>query len=534
MDHSKATHTSTGFECEFVEQPKELPFECPVCLLVLREPHTTSCSCGNNFCRGCIERSKGSINPLCPVCNEEFETHANKWLQRALNQLSVYCTHKNKGCKWVGPLGQLDEHLNLNADTGMLIEGCGFVSLRCHDCNESMPRNTYGAHISTHCEQRPFSCDHCGEYNSNYADVINNHWPQCPCHPVECVNKCGAHPQRKDLSQHLSNECPLTSISCEDCSAQVLRGEMHKHLSFHEKLGLLDETEQEIHKLRDENQYLRGVVENLHLCTSKNEEEIRRLRLDNLEIQTEMRQQNDELIRNHEDLRKVCESLKQEYELLHASATQLSTDLAQFKLIEKESREFTSSETYSPIAAKKFPDQSGTMYYEFDTSSDLELSQASATGYPQDFEMPDLQHHPPILGPPVTVIMPNYTSYNSGRKRGEFWVSKPFYSGIQPSYQLCLSVQASRDPVSVYVRLTRGKFDDQLDWPFNADITIKLVNHGRGRDWVKTILFRNGRRVTKSKVAHGGRGIDFIALRERSSFVKDDALWFEVVDVQLT
>ena len=531
MDPSKVADTNTGYECEFVEKPKEVEYECSICALILRDPQSTTC-CGNSFCRGCIERSK-VISPLCPLCKQHFETHPNKWLQRKLNQLEVYCIHKKDGCKWVGPLGRLDEHLNRNADMDKLIEGCGFVFLKCSDCNASIPRNDYGVHVSIDCEQRPFSCDHCGEYSSTYADVINNHWRKCPCHPVECVNRCGAHPKRKHLNHHLSNECRLTSISCGDCSAQVLRGEMHKHLSFHEKLSRLaiDETEQEIHKLRAENQYLQGVVENLHLRTSKNEEEIRRLRQDNLEIQTEIRQQNYELTRSHEDLRKVCESLKQEYELIHGKATQLSDDLTQFKLAEIERQKFASSETYrySPKNFGQDPDQIATTYYD----DDLELSQAPATGHSQDFEIPDHQQDPLILGPPVKIIMLNYTAYSSGRKSGKFWMSKPFYSGLQPSYKLCLSVQASREPMSVHVRLMRGKFDDQLNWPFNADITIKLINQGRGRDKIRTVLFRNGRRVTEGNVARGGRGADFIPLYEKSSFVKDDALWFEVVDVQL-
>ena len=51
---------------------------------------------------------------------------------------------------------------------------------------------------------------------------------------------------------------------------------------------------------------------------------------------------------------------------------------------------------------------------------------------------------------------------------------------------------------------------------------------------MKTIFYGNGCQVTEGKVAHGGQGINFITLYEGSSFVKNDALWFEVVDVQLT
>ena len=39
------------------------------------------------------------------------------------------------------------------------------------------------------CDKRPFSCEHCNEYESTYDDVINNHWPVCGCHPVHCPNE---------------------------------------------------------------------------------------------------------------------------------------------------------------------------------------------------------------------------------------------------------------------------------------------------------------------------------------------------------
>ena len=41
-----------GHDCEFVDSPPE-SWECPVCLLVLREPHLLSC-CGVKICQSCI------------------------------------------------------------------------------------------------------------------------------------------------------------------------------------------------------------------------------------------------------------------------------------------------------------------------------------------------------------------------------------------------------------------------------------------------------------------------------------------------
>ena len=40
---------------EYFDPPLESKYECPICLLGLREPVQTSC--GHRFCKGCILRS---------------------------------------------------------------------------------------------------------------------------------------------------------------------------------------------------------------------------------------------------------------------------------------------------------------------------------------------------------------------------------------------------------------------------------------------------------------------------------------------
>ena len=72
-----------GIECEFVEKPpKAVQCECPICLLVLREPYQATC-CGKSFCKKCIERVKvGSSR--CPVCKtENFFSYPNNGLEQS-------------------------------------------------------------------------------------------------------------------------------------------------------------------------------------------------------------------------------------------------------------------------------------------------------------------------------------------------------------------------------------------------------------------------------------------------------------------
>ena len=101
-----------GFECEFVEKPpKAVQSECPICLLVLKEPYQAIC-CGKSFCKECIEQVTAN-NQICPTCNiKSFNLFPNKGLQQSLNDFEVYCSHKSKGCEWRGELRELDKHLN--------------------------------------------------------------------------------------------------------------------------------------------------------------------------------------------------------------------------------------------------------------------------------------------------------------------------------------------------------------------------------------------------------------------------------------
>ena len=111
-----------------------LETECPICVLIPREPYNTSC-CGNSFCGSCIKRiAKDGMS--CPLCNDhDFTLARSKKLERELKHLEVHCVHRCRGCQWTGQLGHIEEHLNDNPDPDGQFEGCSFVKIRCiHGC----------------------------------------------------------------------------------------------------------------------------------------------------------------------------------------------------------------------------------------------------------------------------------------------------------------------------------------------------------------------------------------------------------------
>ena len=143
-----------GIECEFVEKPpKAFQSECPICLLVLREPYQATC-CGKSFCKECIEGIKVPNSIWhCPTCKtDNFFSYPNKGLQQSLNDFEVYCSHKSKGCEWRGELRELDKHLNSDPPADKSLEGCPFTVISCPlshtGCEVKLPRRDVKIHVN--------------------------------------------------------------------------------------------------------------------------------------------------------------------------------------------------------------------------------------------------------------------------------------------------------------------------------------------------------------------------------------------------
>ena len=220
----------SGFACVFVAEPPEaVQSECSVCRLILRDPYQVSC-CGYSFCRDCIETKKSEP---CPLCKKPFTTFHNKGLQRALYGFQVYCSHKKEGCEWKGELGQLDNHLNLSPKPGKQLKGCEYSEVKCSYCSELIKRRIIIVHQGDLCLKRPFSCKYCHTYKTHYEDVVNNHWPVCGYHPVQCPKGCGKTLECQAVKAHVNRDCPKTVIDCDfrhvGCGVKLLRKDMPAH-----------------------------------------------------------------------------------------------------------------------------------------------------------------------------------------------------------------------------------------------------------------------------------------------------------------
>ena len=222
-----------GFECDLVEEPsKGIEWKCPICLLVMREPHQVDC-CGYSFCKTCIYRAKIS-KKSCPMCNEtEFSVFPNKGLQRVLYEFEVHCSNAREGCSWTGELRQLTTHLRGDYYENQLINSCKYVDIQCQFCSLSFKRHQLQEHKQKLCSKRPYKCPHCNEYSSTFEDVAENHIMTCPNIVVLCPYNCGVLIARRDMDKH-ARLCGKTEVDCEfkefGCNMKVVRKYMQDHI----------------------------------------------------------------------------------------------------------------------------------------------------------------------------------------------------------------------------------------------------------------------------------------------------------------
>ena len=228
-------HHREGYTCEFVERPpKAFQCDCPICLLVLREPHQITC-CGYSFCETCVKRVQAG-SKCCPTCNAiDYAVFPDKRLKRSLNDFRVYCSNKEEGCEWAGELGELDRHLNLQPPSEKRFVGCLFSEVDCSFCSHPFQRRYVQTHQSEDCPSRPYTCQHCNEYSAVFDDVTIKHWPLCAFFPLSCPNSCEMVLQRRELENHVEKDCLLTPIDCDfslvGCKARLARKDMPSHVS---------------------------------------------------------------------------------------------------------------------------------------------------------------------------------------------------------------------------------------------------------------------------------------------------------------
>ena len=235
-----------GYDNDFVETVPDRYVCSTVCTKVLRDPHLTSC-CGQHVCETCLNYwFKKDDQQSCPHCRAKgsgFNHFLDKKLKREIFELKIWCSNKDKGCKWRDELQNFEKHIKPD-------DGCGYVEVDCTNRKlffagkcPKMLRKDLDEHIRNTCEYRSVTCIHCNENIRLYCLLSHHYAFKCKQYPCPCPNECGTgNMPRQDVSTHC-NECPLERVECTfaeaGCEIKLARNQLDKHLTDNQQTHLI-------------------------------------------------------------------------------------------------------------------------------------------------------------------------------------------------------------------------------------------------------------------------------------------------------
>lgn len=221
-----------GYDAEFTS-PLDKAFECPVCLIALRDPVQIT-PCGHRVCNTCLQPILRNKRPRCPLDNLSFDpekVYSDNGCHRQILNLQVLCSNLERGCEWTGPLSEVEHHQG----------GCHYEEMSCPErCGASLERRQVPDH-SLGCVKRLTTCAHCGK------QVVFNHMSlhlqTCASFPVSCPANCGeTNITKEKLTFHMNVECPLLVVPCKfleaGCTFKTERYKMVDHLSTSTEIHL--------------------------------------------------------------------------------------------------------------------------------------------------------------------------------------------------------------------------------------------------------------------------------------------------------
>ena len=162
-----------------------------------------------------------------------------------------------------------------------------------HECGGWYQRRYIATHQDQECLERPYSCEHCNEYDSTFKEVTDIHYAECPKYPVTCPNECRRDPfEQQEIEYHLKDDCPLTKVSCPlhyaGCEVELPRKDMPEHMKdtvthltllANVTLSLMKENQELKEKQRATEEKQRATEEKQQKEVAALKEEMQKLRL---------------------------------------------------------------------------------------------------------------------------------------------------------------------------------------------------------------------------------------------------------------
>ena len=132
-------------------------------------------------------------------------------------------------CEWEGTVSILDKRL----------AECEFALVPCpKECKDDSGevkhfiKKQVKKHLRKDCPNRDYTCKYCGE-KGTYAEITQFHDRECNMKLLRCPKECGATIARKNIDEHVQNDCRYTMIPCKfqniGCKIEMKREKMAAH-----------------------------------------------------------------------------------------------------------------------------------------------------------------------------------------------------------------------------------------------------------------------------------------------------------------
>ena len=328
---------------------------------------------------------------------------------------------------------------------------------------------------------------------------IDDHLQQCPNQILSCTNGCGKNIERKQLQHHLENNCPKRLVKCRYCN------EKENTFQFITK-----------HHLKVCPQY---PIQCTNTGCSK-------------------KVPRSQMITHKESCPK--EIISCEYSTIGCVET--------MKREEQEEHNEQSMNEHLQMAVKEIADLKSVK-----ETSDREIADLKRAKETSDREIADLKRAKETSDREIADLKISlsqhirFSEFSKRKSNSEQWYSPGFYTS-PGGYKMSLRVDANGvgdgkgTHVSCFIRLMSGEHDDILEWPFQGEVTVELLNQLEDKNHYKyTIEFDestpqecNERLVNEQYGNEWGyhQFISHSQLGYNSSldcqYLKDDTLYFRI------
>lgn len=171
---------------------------------------------------------------ICKFCNLVF--HSTKKLSWHLE------THERwpKKCDNCGDSfihrSNLIKHIRMKHDSSYVPVGSEKDTIFCNICNKAYKSTSYGMHMRTHSNFKPFKCEVCGKEFSAKCNYLAHKWVHLGARerPFKCKLCEKSFHRKMFLEAHIRSHKKIRPFTCNECGKSfIYKGNYQSHLKLH-------------------------------------------------------------------------------------------------------------------------------------------------------------------------------------------------------------------------------------------------------------------------------------------------------------